>query len=38
LHGFGIPAMQEIAEKYESTLSIRFDETSFSVTTALRFP
>lgn len=38
LHGFGIPAMREIAERYESTLSIHFDEASFSVSTALRFP
>jgi len=38
MHGFGIPAMREIAEKYESTLSIHFDSTTFRVTTALRFP
>lgn len=38
LHGFGLHIMREVAEKYESTLNIQYDESAYNVKTALRFP
>lgn len=37
-HGFGIPKMSSIAEKYHSILDVRFTNDTFLVQTALKLP
>lgn len=37
-HGYGLPVMREICEKYHSVLLVEFYEDSFTVKTNLRLP
>lgn len=37
-HGFGLPLMQRVAQRYGSVLDVQWDESGFTVQTALRLP
>lgn len=37
-HGFGLPKMSAIAEKYHSVLDVRYTQDTFTVQTALSLP